>query len=110
MIPTETTSRYFASIRAQDLEALAQLYAEDGVLTLPDGREIAGRDAILEVQKGIFAAASPLPSTSDPVVTGNIAAVQVQAHLPDGNVRRTANFFTLADDGRIQRLSIYRQG
>lgn len=110
MTPAETTSRYFASVRAKDLDALAALYAEDGVLILPDGREFAGVDAIIQVQRGVFAAASPQPQTSEPIVTGNMAAVQVAAHLPDGSVRRTANFFTLGEDGRILRLSIYRQG
>ena len=110
MTPTDTTNRYFACVRAKDLDALAALYAVDGVLILPDGREFAGVDAIIEVQRGVFAASSPQPKTSEPIVSGNVAAVQVAAHLPDGSVRRTANFFTLADDGRIQRLSIYRQG
>ena len=36
-------------------------------------------------------------------------AVEIEARLPDGTARRTANFYHLNGDGRIQRLSVYMQ-
>ena len=48
MDPIDVTQRYFASIRARDLDGLIGLYAEDACFTLPNGREFHGTEAIRE--------------------------------------------------------------
>ncbi len=46
----------------------------------------------------LFAAMSPSPT--------QLAVIAGEARLPDGTVRRTANFFHFNGQGRIERLSI----
>jgi hypothetical protein len=42
------------------------------------------------------------------MIVGDAAiAVEIEARLPDGSSRRTANFYHLNSQGRIQRLSVY---
>jgi len=37
-------------------------------------------------------------------------ATEIEARLPDGTVRRTANFFHFNGEGLIERLSVYARG
>jgi hypothetical protein len=107
MNPNDVTERYFASIRAQDLDSLIALYAIDASFTLPNGREFNGIDAIREMHRGVFASGGPRPTPLSTVVGDDCIAVEIEARLPDGSSRRTANFYYLNDAGRIQRLSVY---
>ena len=102
--------RYFAHMRARDLEGLAGLFAEDAVVVLPDGKETAGLAAIRGMYQHIFGAGAPSPTLVVTVCDGAIAATEIRATLPDGSVRHTANFFHLDPEGRIARLSIYKRG
>jgi hypothetical protein len=36
--------------------------------------------------------------------------VEIEARLPDGTTRNTANFYYLNDAGKIQRVSVYMRG
>lgn len=108
--PAEVAQRYFECIRGQDIDGLAQLYAEDASFTLPDGRRFIGIAAIREMHAGVFAAGPPMPTPIDMVVGDNAVAVEIEARLPDGSSRRTANFYHLNADGRIGRLNVYRRG
>ncbi len=101
---------YFRCIRAKDIEGLVALYAEDAVLILPNGTQVAGQPAIRELQEKIFAHGAPYPTPGPRVASGNALAVQIEARLADGSLRHTANFFTVNDARRIQRLSVYAQG
>ncbi len=99
--------QYFSSVRNRDLERLCSLYAENAELVLPDGRELSGVAAIREMYSGLFAAQAPSP-TPVHIVTGDDAvAAELEIRLPSGDIRRTANFFSLNDAGLIRRLSIY---
>jgi hypothetical protein len=62
------------------------------------------------MHQGVFAAGAPVPTPGPRVVGERAAAVEIAAQLPDGTVRRTANFFHLDEAGRIQRLSVYMRG
>jgi hypothetical protein len=110
MNPSDLADRYFAAIRGRDIDSLAALYAPDATFSLPDGREFAGADAIRQMHMGVFAAAAPVPTPGPRVVGESAVAVEIAAQLPDGTVRRTANFFHLDALGRIQRLSVYMKG
>ncbi|UVO52615.1 nuclear transport factor 2 family protein [Sphingomonas sp. SUN039] len=110
MTPTELADRYFAAVRARDLDAFTALFAEDATFVLPDGREIAGKAAIREMEAQVFAAGGPTPSPQSMFPGGEGIAVQVEVRLADDSVRRMGSFFHLGADGLIRRLSIYRQG
>src|SRR5262245_17202673 len=102
---------YFSNMRARDIDALEALFAENGVMVLPDGRELDGPAAIRTMYEGLFKMSPPSP-TPVVIVDGgpSVAACEIEARMENGDVRRTANFFHLNDAGRIQRLSIYRRG
>lgn len=110
MNPTEVANRYFASIRARDIDAFMALFEEDATLTLPDGRVVYGAAAIREVETAVFAAGNPMPTPVAMVAGENAIAVQIDVRLPDGSLLKMANFYHLDGEGRIKQLSVYRQG
>lgn len=107
MTPADVAERYFASVRAHDLNGLVALYAEDACFALPNGREFNGIDAIREMHRSVFAAGGVIPTPLASITGTSSIAVEIEARLPDGTVRRTANFYYLNAAGRIQRLSVY---
>lgn len=110
MNPTDLVERYFAHMRARDLEGLASLFAEDAVAVFPDGREVSGLASIRGMYQHIFDAGAPTPTPLSTIAGADGAATEIEARLPDGTSRRTANFFHLGADGRISRLSVYKRG
>jgi hypothetical protein len=110
MKPVEVVDRYFAGVKARDIDAWLALFADDALYSLPDGREFSGIDAIREIQQRVFASGAPIPSPRVSVVGEHSVAVEVEAVLPDGTVRHTANIFQLDETGKIVRLSVYRKG
>ena len=103
----ELVERYFANIRNHELDALIAFFAMDATMTLPDGREFAGVAAIRTMYSGLFAAQSPSPRPVAVIAGIHGAAAEIEVRLPNGTVRRTANFFHLDSAGLIERLSIY---
>jgi hypothetical protein len=106
----EVADNYFRCIRGRDVEGLVALYADDAVITLPNGSEVAGSQAIREFQVNLFSRGAPYPTPGPRIAGERAVAVEIEAKLPDGSVRRTANFFYVNDAGRIQRLSVYMRG
>jgi hypothetical protein len=76
---------------------------------LPDGRELLGAAAIREMELAVFAASPPMPTPVAIVAGENSVAVEIEVRLPNGQLLKFANFFHLNDEGRIQRLSVYRK-
>lgn len=107
MYPKAIAERYFAAIRARNINDLMALYADDATLVLPNGKESKGAAAIRETHQGVFNAASPTPLPQAMIVGDTAIAVEIEARMPDGTSRRTANFFHLNSQARIQRLSVY---
>ncbi len=101
---------YFGGMRARDIDCLVALFAEDGLMILPDGRELPGPGAIRAMYTGLFAAAAPTPTPLNAIASGDQVAVEIEARMGDGAARRTCNVFTLDGAGRIKRLSIYMRG
>lgn len=110
MSPAELANCYFDCIRNKDIDSLAELYEDDATFILPNGREFKGKAAIREMHLGVFAAGSPMPHPAGRVVGEKAIAVEIEARLPDGSVRNTANFYALSDNGRIARLAVYMRG
>ena len=59
--PKTIADRYFAAIRARNIDDLLALYADDATFVLPNGKESKGVAAIREMHQNVFKAASPLP-------------------------------------------------
>lgn len=110
MNSSDLAERYFAHMRDRDLEGLTSIFDEDAVVILPDGREVTGLPAIRGMYQHIWGAGAPSPTPLATVAGPDGVAVEIEAKLPDGSVRRTANFFHIGAEGRIARLSIYKRG
>lgn len=110
MNPTSLAARYFESVRNRDLDGLMALFAPDAVAILPDGKDLPNIEAIRGMYTYLFGANSPVPAAKAVVAGAASVAVEIEASLPDGTVRNTANFFYLTDNGLISRLSIYKRG
>jgi len=104
---TDLAARYFAHMKARNLQGLTELFAEDATFALPDGRELAGARAIHDMYAQLFAAGAPSPTPLATISDGQGIATEIEARLPNGTVRRTANFFHLNAQGLIRRLSVY---
>jgi ketosteroid isomerase-like protein len=102
--------RYFAYMHGRDLDGLAAMFSADAVVVLPDGREVTGLPAIRGMYQHIWGSGAPAPTPLAMVATPNAVAVEIEASLPDGTSRQTANFFHIGAGGRIARLSIYKRG
>lgn len=110
MSPQDVADRYFEAVRNKDIDGLVALYADDGEITLPNGVQVAGKEAIRAFQSDVYARGAPYPTPGRLITGASEIAVEIKAKLPDGSVRSTANFFYLNAAGQIQRLSVYAQG
>lgn len=99
--------RYFSCVRTHDLDGLCAMYTADAVLLLPDNRELIGVEAIREMYRGLFSSQAPSPTPVNIIVGEHSVAAELEIRLPNGDIRRTANFFSLDDANFIKRLSIY---
>lgn len=109
MDPNQVAERYFASVRARDIDAFMALFASDATFILPDGRTVIGQSDIRKMESTVFEQGAPYPTPTTIVVNNNTVAVQIDVRLPSGAVMKTANFYHLNDDGLIKALSVYRQ-
>jgi uncharacterized protein (TIGR02246 family) len=107
MNPKDVADRYFAAIRARNIDDLISLYADDATFVLPNGKESKGVAAIRQTHQSVFDAGAPMPMPLVMIVGDAAIAVEIEAQMPDGTSRRTANFYQLNSLGRIQRLSVY---
>ena len=110
MTMQDTTDRYFAAMRAQDLDAFLALFADAATIVWPDGRAVEGKAAIRAAYAQLFSMPSNNPAPG-PVMAGpRCCAAEVRSRLPDGSERRTINVFAFGEDGLMTRMSSYRQG
>jgi ketosteroid isomerase-like protein len=105
--PKDIADRYFAAIRARNVDDLIALYAEDATFVLPNGKESKGIAAIRATHQYVFDSGAPMPVPQAMIIGDGAVAVEIEARMPDGTSRRTANFYHLNSQGRIQRLSVY---
>jgi hypothetical protein len=108
--PQEISDRYFAAMRAQDLEALLALFAADGEIVWPNGTRLVGQDAIRQAYAGMFQRPGNNPAPGPLMIGPGCFSTEVLSRLPDGSERRTINVFTFGDDGLVTRMDSYRQG
>jgi 3-hydroxyisobutyrate dehydrogenase-like beta-hydroxyacid dehydrogenase len=108
--PNVTVDGYFAAIRAKDIDALMTLYADDAAFTLPNGQTANSKVAIRETHLGVFASGSPYPTPVARIVGTEGIAVEIEAALPDGSVRKTTNIYRFDSEGKILSLGVYMRG
>jgi steroid Delta-isomerase len=104
---------YFLAIRAMDVDAIANTFAEDGTTFDPVGTPgITGRDGIREFFQSIFKNFKSAGLTEDSVfVAGNGAAVKWTGHGTSTNGSEVKfegiDVFEVNDDGKIQTIHAY---
>jgi len=108
--PGATVDAYFAAVRAKDIDAWIALFTDDATYILPNGTLYAGKPAIREIQTMVFASGAPFPTPVGRITGREGIAVEVEAALPDGSVRRTTNVYRFDDTGKICSLNIYMRG
>src|ERR1700719_3348466 len=59
--PNQVAERYFASVRARDIEAFMALFAPDATFILPDGRIVTGQADIRKMESAVFENGAPFP-------------------------------------------------
>ena len=106
----DTTDRYFAAMRAQDLDAFLALFADAATIVWPDGRAVTGTAAIRAAYERLFAHPSNNPAPGPLMSGAQCCATEVHSRLPDGSERRTINVFEFGGDGLVTRMASYRQG
>lgn len=107
MNPSQVAEAYFAAVRARDVDKFVALFADDADYLMPNGKAYRGHAEIREAQSMVFASGSPVPTPLSMTASDSGIAVEVEARLPDGTSRNTANIYRLNEAGLIQRLSVY---
>lgn len=105
----DISDRYFGAMRAQDVEALVAVFAEDGVIVWPDGRTISGHAAMRETYTRLFQSPTNNPQPGPFMLGDGRFSTEVHSRLPDGSERRTCNIFDVRSDGLVTRMCSYRR-
>jgi len=100
--------RYVAAVRAKDLDAIEDLFAEDAVLLPPQSEALEGKEAILGYYRDLVFALGPVPTAVRHVEDGATCVVELEAEF-EGAVLAFADVFTVDGDGRVHRLAIYHR-
>lgn len=101
---------YYRHINAQDMEKVLGLFSANVVFNLPDGSEVAGRDALRAMYENVFSRGGPQPQPVRIIATENDVAAELEVTLADGGVLRMASFFTMNDAGVFDAVAVYRRG
>lgn len=102
--------KYYRYIHAKDVDGVLSLLSDNAVFHLPDGREIAGRDALRGMYSHVFAAGGPQPQPVRIIATDTDAAVEVEVTLADGRKLQMASFFSMGPDDRFDTVAVYQRG
>lgn len=108
--PNAAVDAYFDAVRAKDIDAWMALFLEEATYALPNGQSFQGKAAIRDFQTMVFGAGAPFPTPGLRIVGAEGIAVEVEAQLPDGTVRRTTNHYRFDEAGKIASLTVYMRG
>ncbi len=107
---TENLARsYYRKVNAKDIEGLLALFADDACFVLPDGRNVAGMDAIRTMYENVFKHGGPQPKPVAFVPGEDAVAAEVEVHLADGTVRQMASFFQVDNQGKFTSVGVYQR-
>ena len=104
---------YFLAIRAMDVDAIANTFAEDGTTCDPMGTPpVSGREGVRDFFQSIFKNFKSVALDEDSVfVAGNGAAVKWTGHGTSANGSEVKfegiDIFEVNDDGKIQTIHAY---
>lgn len=101
---------YYRHINAKDVDGVLSVLSDKAVFHLPDGREVAGKDALREMYTHVFAAGGPQPQPVKIVATDTDAAAEVEVTLADGTKLFMASFFSLGSDKTFDVVGVYQRG
>lgn len=110
MTAQSMADRYFDAMIRQDVDDLLALFTPDAIITWPDGRDIAGHDAIQTAYTALFTRPTNNPQPGPLMAGEGRFAVEVLSLLADGSARRTINVFETDGSALIARLRSYKQG
>ena len=104
------TDKRAEPIAIDDIDGLVALYADDAVITLPNGTQVVGAEAIRAFQTSVFGTAAPFPTPTGRIVGSEGIAAEAEAKLPYGTVRNTVNVYRFDEAGKIVSLRVYMGG
>jgi len=104
--PQKVIDAYFAAVRARDIDAFVDLFADNAEYTLPNAMRFEGKEAIRAVQGNVFASGAPVPTPGMRYVGPDGIAVEISVELPDSATRNTVNIYRFDDTGRIRSLAV----
>jgi hypothetical protein len=100
---------YRAAVNTKDAAALERLFAADAVAVNPFGT-FTGRDAVLGFYDQYVFANDVTVEATHVIDAGRDCVVELDGTTPaTPDVQHMVDLFTVGDDGRVTRLSIYRR-
>jgi len=107
MTPIEVVETYFRAVRAQDLDLLRSIFADDMLLVSSTVGYLAGGDAIVAFYGRLLKERGGADPHPGPLMQfGDVVAFEVDAHHGD-EIHEVADFFTVKD-GKVTRLAVYQ--
>ena len=101
--PKDLHARFAEALRAQDVEALRDLYEPDALVALPDGSQVTGPDALRGMVAGLIAAGADLKGTPRKVlIAGDIALASTSYAMQAGPAGGQATTVETAEVSRRQ--------
>jgi limonene-1,2-epoxide hydrolase len=102
-----TADRYVAVATADGKDALATLFAPDGVFHAPDGAIYRGRNEIAAFYRRHLANVVPTFHIHRAVADGRDCWIELADGSVDNPTLLASNHFSVAEDGQITRLAVY---
>jgi len=104
--PAAAADAYFKAVASRDVEGIRRAFAPDAELVTAAGR-YRGPDQIAGFYRDLVFGARVLEPRPGPyVVEGRRLAVEIELRMDD-SVSSVADFFTVSEEGLIERLAIY---
>jgi hypothetical protein len=105
--PRATADRYVEVATADGKEALAELFAMDGLFQAPNGSDYRGRAAIADFYRQYLAQRVPTFHIHRAVSEGHDCWVELADGTTDDPVLLASSHFTVDDNNMIVRLCVY---
>jgi hypothetical protein len=99
--------RYFRLVNERQARQIAGLFADNGVLRMPDGTAHRGAQSIRNFYQSLFDAGAPAPRLINTIGAGHRMATEMLVQMADGSCQPAADFFELNNDGLILEIRIY---
>jgi len=105
--PRATADRYVEVATADGKEALAELFAPEGVFMAPDGNTYRGRRGIAAFYRRHLADVVPEFHIQNAVTEGRSCWIELANGSLEDPVYLATNHFTVDGEGLIERLAVF---